>query len=266
MFLCSIQNLNSDSTLPHLPIGFVLIAFFVKYQWAPLKSAKGIVDEHTHAHKTYTPADFRPVDTSKLLLFKKSARVEHKPFVSEEHKAEIRVRNNFYSVKKPSMAGMIGMLKDTLKFHHSTQKELFIQRILWKATQSRLSGLKKTRQTTTYVAFPSLRKIHDKENCSVADTTFLDKGLNFNLTSVCVGMGLAYCFMLMLLVASAFLRPEGDSWKQKKNKANVKGAVTLKPACAQNKKCTYWICRGVLGFGFFSKNNCGPVELQKSIS
>lgn len=130
MFLCSIQNLNSDSTLPHLPTGFVLIAFFVKYQWAPLKSAKGIVDEHTHAHKKTTPADFRPVDTSKLLLFKKSARVEHKPFVSEEHKAEIRVRNNFYSVKKPSMAGMIGMLKDTLKFHHSTQKELFIQRIL----------------------------------------------------------------------------------------------------------------------------------------
>lgn len=155
----------------------------------------------------------------------------------------MRVRNNFYSVKKPNMAGMIGMLKDTLKFHHSLQKELFIQRILWKATQSRLSGLKKKtkqkQQTTTYVAFPSLRKIQDKENCSVADTTFLDKGLNFNLTSVCVGMGLAYCFMLMLLVARAFLRPEGDSWKQKKNKMNVKGVVTLKPACAQNKKCTY---------------------------
>lgn len=68
----------------------------------------------------------------------------------------------------------------------------------------------KTKQKT-YVAFPSLRKIQDKENCSVADTIFFDKGLNFNLTSVCVGMGLAYCFMLMLLVARAFLRPEGDS-------------------------------------------------------
>lgn len=59
-----------------------------------------------------------------------SVRVEHKPFVSEEHKAEMRARNNFYSVKKPNMAGMTGMLKDTLKFHHSTQKELFIQKIL----------------------------------------------------------------------------------------------------------------------------------------
>lgn len=68
----------------------------------------------------------------------------------------------------------------------------------------------------TYVAFPSLRKIHDNENCRVAERTFLDKGLNFNLTSVCVGMGLAYCFMLILLVARAFRRPEGDSLKKKK--------------------------------------------------
>lgn len=82
-----------------------------------------------------------------------SVRVEHKPFVSEEHKAEIRVRNNFYSVKKPSMAGMIGMLKDALKFHHSIQKELFIQRILWKVTQSRLSGLKNPQQTNNLRGF-----------------------------------------------------------------------------------------------------------------
>lgn len=65
-----------------------------------------------------------------MLLFKMAVRVEHKPFVSEEYKAKILVRNNFYSVRKPSMAGMIGMLKDTLKFHHPIQKELFIQRIL----------------------------------------------------------------------------------------------------------------------------------------
>lgn len=36
----------------------------------------------------------------------------------------------------------------------------------------------------TYVAFPSRRKIQDNENWRVADTTFLDNGLNFNLTSV----------------------------------------------------------------------------------
>lgn len=61
------------------------------------------------------------------------------------------------------------------------------------------------------MAFPSRRKMQERENCSVADTTFLDSGLNLSLTSVCVGMGLAYCFMLMLLVAKAFRRPEGDS-------------------------------------------------------
>lgn len=61
------------------------------------------------------------------------------------------------------------------------------------------------------MAFPSRRKMQERENWSVADTTFLDSGLNLSLTSVCVGMGLAYCFMLMLLVARAFLRPEGDS-------------------------------------------------------
>lgn len=61
------------------------------------------------------------------------------------------------------------------------------------------------------MAFPSRRKMQERENWSVADTTFLDSGLNLSLTSVCVGMGLAYCFMLMLLVAKAFRRPEGDS-------------------------------------------------------
>lgn len=194
-----------------------------------------------------------------------SVRLEHKPFISEEHKAEIRVRNNFYSVKKPTMARMIGMLKDALKFHLSIQKELFIQRILWKATHSRLSGFKKPQQTT-YVAFPSLRKIQDKENCSVADTTFLDKGLNFNLTSVCVGMGLAYCFMLMLLVASAFLRPEGDSWKQEKNKANVCKRCSYTKTCM----CTEQNMHLLNLYGFFflppPKNHYDPVEWQKSIS
>lgn len=63
----------------------------------------------------------------------------------------------------------------------------------------------------TYVAFPSRRKMQERENCSVADTTFFDRGLNLSLTSVCVGMGLAYCFMFILLVAKAFLRPDGDS-------------------------------------------------------
>lgn len=63
----------------------------------------------------------------------------------------------------------------------------------------------------TYVAFPSRRKMQERENCSVADTTFFDRGLNLSLTSVWVGMGLAYCFMLMLLVAKAFRRPDGDS-------------------------------------------------------
>lgn len=53
--------------------------------------------------------------------------------------------------------------------------------------------------------------MQERENWSVAETTFLDSGLNLSLTSVCVGMGLAYCFMLMLLVAKAFRRPEGDS-------------------------------------------------------
>lgn len=68
----------------------------------------------------------------------------------------------------------------------------------------------------TYVALPSRRKMQDRENCSVADTTFFDKGLNLSLTSVCVGMGLAYCFMFMLLVAKAFLRPDGDSYRCRK--------------------------------------------------
>lgn len=63
----------------------------------------------------------------------------------------------------------------------------------------------------SYVALPSRRKMQDRENCSVAETTFLDSGLNLSLTSVCVGMALAYCFMLMQLVASAFRRPDGDS-------------------------------------------------------
>lgn len=56
--------------------------------------------------------------------------------------------------------------------------------------------------------------MQERENCSVADTTFLDSGLNFSLTSVCVGIGLAYCFMFILLVAKAFLRPDGDSCGQ----------------------------------------------------
>ena len=59
-----------------------------------------------------------------------SIMVEDKPFASEEHKTKIRVTNDFYLAKKLSMAGMIGMLKDTLKFCHSIQKEFFIQRIL----------------------------------------------------------------------------------------------------------------------------------------
>lgn len=67
--------------------------------------------------------------------------------------------------------------------------------------------------TKTYVAFPSRRKMQERENCSVADTTFFDRGLNLSLTSVCVGIGLAYCFMFILLVAKAFLRPDGDSWR-----------------------------------------------------
>lgn len=91
------------------------------------------------------------------------------------------------------------------------------------------------------MAFPSLRKIQDKENCNVADTTFLDKGLNFNLTSVCVGMGLAYCFMLMLLVASAFLRPEGDSWKQTK-KQNWGERCYSKTCMFIKQKWFDWIC------------------------
>lgn len=67
--------------------------------------------------------------------------------------------------------------------------------------------------------------MQERENCSVADTTFLDRGLNFSLTSVCVGIGLAYCFMFILLVAKAFLRPDGDScgqteFKKKKKKLN----------------------------------------------
>lgn len=70
-------------------------------------------------------------------------------------------------------------------------------------------------RTKTYVAFPSRRKMQERENCSVADTTFFDKGLNLSLTSVCVGIGLAYCFMFILLVAKAFLRPDGDSWRGK---------------------------------------------------
>lgn len=53
--------------------------------------------------------------------------------------------------------------------------------------------------------------MQERENCSVAETTFFDRGLNLSLTSVCVGIGLAYCFMFILLVAKAFLRPEGDS-------------------------------------------------------
>lgn len=63
----------------------------------------------------------------------------------------------------------------------------------------------------SYVALPSLRKMQDRENCSVAETTFLDSGLNLSLTSVCVGIALAYCFILMQLVANAFRRPDGDS-------------------------------------------------------
>lgn len=57
--------------------------------------------------------------------------------------------------------------------------------------------------------------MQERENCSVADTTFFDRGLNLSLTSVCVGIGLAYCFMFILLVAKAFLRPDGDSWTQR---------------------------------------------------
>lgn len=72
-------------------------------------------------------------------------------------------------------------------------------------------------KTQTYVAFPSRRKMQERENCSVADTTFFDRGLNLSLTSVCVGIGLAYCFMFILLVAKAFLRPDGDSWRGKES-------------------------------------------------
>lgn len=92
----------------------------------------------------------------------------------------------------------------------------------------------------TYVAFPSRRKMQERENCRVADTTFLDRGLNLSLTSVCVGIGLAYCFMFILLVAKAFLRPDGDScggrgrrWieeiitREKENKLKTKKKISL---------------------------------------
>lgn len=59
--------------------------------------------------------------------------------------------------------------------------------------------------------------MQERENWRVADTTFLDRGLNFSLTSVCVGMGLAYCFMLILLVAKAFLLPDGDSCREEEH-------------------------------------------------
>lgn len=67
--------------------------------------------------------------------------------------------------------------------------------------------------------------MQERENCSVADTTFLDSGLNFSLTSVCVGIGLAYCFMFILLVAKAFLRPDGDSCGQTEFKKERKKEV-----------------------------------------
>lgn len=57
--------------------------------------------------------------------------------------------------------------------------------------------------------------MQERENCSVADTTFFDNGLNLSLTSVWVGIGLAYCFMFILLVANAFRRPEGDSCRKR---------------------------------------------------
>lgn len=88
------------------------------------------------------------------------------------------------------------------------------------------------------MAFPSRRKMQERENCSVADTTFLDSGLNLSLTSVCVGMGLAYCFMLMLLVAKAFRRPEGDSCAAaggKEEERRVEGIVTRSKARKQKK-------------------------------
>lgn len=71
-------------------------------------------------------------------------------FVSEEHKTKIRVRNGFCSAKKLSMAGMISMLKDTLKFCHSTQKPLYPKNSLKSNTKQGI-WLKKTPQQLTWL-------------------------------------------------------------------------------------------------------------------
>lgn len=97
----------------------------------------------------------------------------------------------------------------------------FVFLLLFKSENKNLKPwtMKVNEKTKTYVAFPSRRKMQERENCRVADTTFFDRGLNLSLTSVCVGMGLAYCFMFILLVAKAFLLPDGDSWRRERNDA-----------------------------------------------
>lgn len=119
----------------------------------PCSLLRVLLDEHTHTHK-WNPADSRPVDIFKLLLFTMSVRLEDKLFVSEEHKTKIRARNGFYSAKKLSMAGMISMLKDTLKFCHSIQKALYPKNSL-KSNTKQAIWLKKNPQQLTWLFLPS---------------------------------------------------------------------------------------------------------------
>lgn len=102
MFLRLTQNLISDSTFSHLASGFVFLPFLVKqnqvlFPTFPLQFAKGIGGKVHTCTQTDTPAAFKPVDILKLLLFKMSVTAEDKLFVSEEHRAIIRVRNGSYS-------------------------------------------------------------------------------------------------------------------------------------------------------------------------
>lgn len=98
--------------------------------------------------------------------------------------------------------------------------------------------------------------MQERENCSVADTTFFDRGLNLSLTSVCVGIGLAYCFMFMLLVAKAFLRPDGDSWSWERKmqlirveKSHYYFTETRETKWKTNRKGS---SRGIFYFAFFA--------------
>lgn len=86
----------------------------------------------------------------------------------------------------------------------------------------------------THVAFPSRRKTQERVSCSVAATTFTDRGFRFSFRSTWVGVVLAKRLRFTSTDARTFRCPF-DSWREDVNSHDFHlGQLTPSPRIFTN--------------------------------